>query len=167
MGQAYFTSGFDSILDQKHIQTDKHESILVKDASENGLVETTKDLLPEHLSWSKGQSKLKKKVNNGIVSDLNEKTYVPSIGDLFKQRQDNFRKAKALAKSDKPKIDVKKVKDDSVKCSLDQDPDETRAPFFEVDSSEDKVNEIIIPVQTKVKIHPGLENQEIMVPVQT
>ena len=34
MGQAYYTScGFDSIIDQKHILTDKNESISVKDAS--------------------------------------------------------------------------------------------------------------------------------------
>ena len=73
-----------------------------------------------------------------IVSDLSERTYVPSIDDLFKQRQDNFSKAKALAKSDKPKVDVKKVKDDSVKCSLDQDPDETRAPFFDDSEGDNK-----------------------------
>ena len=35
LGQAYYTNGFDTILDQQHKLTDKIESILVEDASEN------------------------------------------------------------------------------------------------------------------------------------
>ena len=151
-----------NLIAEKHILIDQIESNAVEDASKNLDSFKEEQRSTNETVMIQRTKQINQKDDNTITDKLSERKYA-QVFEIFedfvsarmnktKKVNEKVVKPKVIIDEKKVKLSnhISKVKDDSVKRSLDDCPDEMRAPIIDKDLS-DKNTKIDIPVDKAKK----------------